>query len=155
MTTMPMQWPGAAGFDASSINFGLGYNRPTDSVFTGSAFPMPAGLGDPSNFNFGGLKKPGFFEKSGIGANMETFNAAINGLGTLGSLWGGMKQLGLAKKQLAFQRSTANANMANQTQSYNTQIADRARSRGVMEGQSQGQVDDYIARNSLAKRTVG
>ena len=60
----------------------------------------------------------------------------------------------MAKKQLAFTKATTNANLANQTQSYNTGIADRARARGAFEGQTQAQVSDYVTQNSLAKRTV-
>ena len=106
--------------------------------------------GAPTGGGLGGL-----FSGSGLGANMQTFNAALGGLQTIGQLWGGLQALKVAKQQLKFTKSMANANLANQTQSYNTAIEDRARSRGFTEGQSQSQVDDYISRNSLAKRTVG
>lgn len=99
---------------------------------------------------------PGFKFRlpAGIGNNIDTLSLALGGLQTLGGLWAAKKQLGLAKKQFRFSRDFANANLENQTQSYNTAIADRARARGFTEGQSQPLVDDYIARNSLKQRTI-
>ena len=91
---------------------------------------------------------------AGFGNNLDTYKLAFAGLDTLAGLWSANQQLGLAKKQLAFSKAFANANLANQTKSYNTAIADRARSRGAVEGQSPAQVEDYISKNSLANRTI-
>ena len=82
------------------------------------------------------------------------FKTGVSGLQTVAGLYNAYNSNKLAKQQLRFSRNFANANLANQTQSYNTALADRARSRGVMEGQSQAQVDSYIAANRLQDRTV-
>lgn len=80
---------------------------------------------------------------------MDKAQFALSGLQTLGNLWGAFQAQKLAKKQFAFTKDFAEANLANQIKSYNTAIADRARSRGVMEGQSPDQVSNYISANSL------
>lgn len=95
-----------------------------------------------------------WFGIDGLGKNMDTLQLGLGGLQTLAGLWGAIQASKIAKDNLKFTRASANANLANQTQSYNTAIADRARSRGAWEGQSQGQVADYIAKNQLAQRTV-
>ena len=82
------------------------------------------------------------------------FKTGVDGLKTVTGLYNAYNSNKMAKQQLRFSRNFANANLANQTQSYNTALADRARSRGVMEGQSQAQVDSYIAANRLQDRTV-
>lgn len=84
----------------------------------------------------------------GMGA-LGYANAAISGIETLGKLWMGFKAAKMAKKQFKFAKDITNTNLANQIKSYNTALADRARSRGVMESQSQDQVDAYVANNSL------
>ena len=89
-----------------------------------------------------------------LGFNVGTGQLAFSGLGALSNLWSGMQAVNLAKSQLAFQKGFANANLGNQIQSYNTTLADRARARGVTEGQPQSQVDQYVAQNRLANRTV-
>lgn len=91
---------------------------------------------------------------TGLGFNVGTGQLALSGFGALSNLWSGMQAMNLAKSQLAFQKGFANANLGNQIQSYNTTLADRARARGVTEGQSQSQVDQYVAQNRLANRTV-
>ena len=145
MTTMPM----TEGFNPMAIaNYG-GMQSPYNP---GTILPTGSGIGSitPAGGGLGGM-----FAGSGLGANMPTFSLALGGLQTIGGLWAAFNAAKVAKQQLNFTKSMANANLANQTQSYNTAIEDRARSRGFTEGQSSSQVDDYISRNSLAKRTVG
>ena len=90
---------------------------------------------------------------NGFGATSfaDKANLALSGLQTLGNLWGAFQSMKLAKKQFKFTKDFAETNLANQIKSYNTQIADRARSRGVMEGQTPGQVSQYISANALAR----
>ena len=141
-------------FDPMSIS---GFGSPMSATGASGMVPTAAGMGQlGAQFSHGqGPGSPSWLAKSGLGANMQTFNAALGGIQTIGSLWGGMKQLDLAKKQLKFTKEMSNISLGNQTKSYDTAIQDRARSRGVVEGQSQATVDDYIARNSLDKRTIG
>lgn len=89
-----------------------------------------------------------------LGSGMNGFqvaNAAMSGLQTIGNLWNSYQAMKLAKQQFKLTKNVTNTNLANQIQTYNTAIADRARSRGVMEGQSQGQVEGYINANSLSR----
>jgi hypothetical protein len=55
----------------------------------------------------------------------------------------------LAKKQFKFQKKMTETNLANQMKSYNTALADRARSRAVMEGQTEAEMNAYVNNNSL------
>lgn len=89
----------------------------------------------------------------GLGWNMDTAKLALSGLQTIGGLWGAFQANKLAKQQFRFQRDFAETNLANQIQSYNTALADRARSRGAMEGQSQAQTQAYIDQNQLSRRS--
>lgn len=117
-----------------------------------SAPPMQygAGLGQTGTV----AQNMGFFGNGqGLGFNAPTASMALSGLQTLAGLWGGLQQLKLAKKSFKFTKDMAETNLGNQMQSYNTALADRARSRGVMEGQTQGQVENYIGTNSLTRST--
>jgi hypothetical protein len=98
----------------------------------------------------------GFFGNGqGIGFNAPTASMALGGLQTLAGLWGGIQQMKLAKKSFKFTKDMAETNLANQMKTYNTALADRARSRGAMESQSQAQVDQYVADNSLSRNRGG
>ena len=130
----------------------VGFGGTTTPMRTPDYLPTTQAMGRIGQIGRGGLG--GFLDRNGIGANLKTFNGGIQGLASLGNLWAGAQQLKLAKSQFDASRDFANINLANQTKSYNTAVADRARSRGAMEGQSQSQVDDYIARNSLQDRQV-
>jgi hypothetical protein len=138
---------GGTYFDFSS---GLAGSVPisSDLLNTPSLAPSgPASMNVPSIGNLGA-------GAGGAGAGMSTLgnaNAAISGLQTLGALWMANKQMKLAKKQFKFNKDITNINLNNQMQSYNTALADRARGRGVMEGQTSDQVSQYINANSLSR----
>lgn len=87
----------------------------------------------------------------GTGMSMDTAKLALSGLGTLANLYGGFQSLGLAKKQFNFTKDFAEKNMANQIQTYNTALADRARSRYAMEGTGDAAAQAYIDQNSLGR----
>jgi hypothetical protein len=97
------------------------------------------GAPDPSQGGLNGML-------SGVGG-LQGISGIIGSLGGLYSAFQGAK---LAKDSLAFQKQAYTKNLQNQTQSYNTALTDRARTRGVMEGQSSQQVDDYISQNKLS-----
>ena len=96
-------------------------------------------------------KPAGLFGIEGLGKNMGTLNLALGGLQTLGGLWGAYQAQKLAKAQFNYTKDVTEANLANNIKSFNTALEDRARSRAVVEGQSQQQTDDYIARNRLSR----
>jgi len=92
---------------------------------------------------------------SGLGFNVPTAQLALSGLGAIGNIMSAFNAQKLAKKQFEYQKGITDTNLANSIQSYNTTLADRARARGAMEGQSQAQVDQYVAQNSLRDRRNG
>lgn len=97
------------------------------------------------------LSKTGFF---GGASGMGKLGFGINALSSLGGMFAAFKQLGLTNKALNFQRSVVNANLGNQIQSYNTALADRARSRAAVEGTGQASADAYVNANKLNKVTL-
>lgn len=143
----PNSWLGGTNF-GSGANAGGGfdltglgnYGAPTAGVAAGT--PAAAAL-KPAGAN------PGSFE---LGANLGTAQLALGGLSSLGSIWSAFNAQKLAKKQFDYTKSVTDTNLANSIQSYNTTLADRARARGAMEGQSQAQQDAYVAQNSLRRQ---
>lgn len=108
-------------------------------------FPTaPGSSGASSLHNQGGPAT-----KSGFGLNSGTLNMALGGLQTIGSLWAAWEANKLAKKQFKFQKEAWQTNMANQIQSYNTALADRARARAFTEGRSDEDAQRYIDENRL------
>ena len=86
---------------------------------------------------------PGFWSKGG-GAEL-----ALGGIEVLGNLWSSFQAHKMAKKQMAFAREQWNTNLANQTQTYNTALEDRIRSRHHTEGRGSGETDAYLEEHSL------
>lgn len=140
------------GIDYLSQLQGNGLGAPmsfNDSFLTNS----PNGLGANGSALTGGVGGLGG-APGDIGGGMGALgyaNAGITGLQTLGALWGAWQQNKMAKKQFKFTKDITNTNLANQIKSYNTALYDRARSRAVMEGQTDAQRDAYIADNSLSR----
>lgn len=97
-----------------------------------------------------GFAPTGMPDSSGIGFNLPTGQLALSGLAALGNLWGAYSAQKLARDQLDFTKSAFNTNLKNSLSSYNTALEDRARSRGATEGQSQAEVDAYVAKNRLS-----
>ena len=93
----------------------------------------------------------GWFGIDGLGKNIDTLKLGLGGLQTIGNLWAAFQAQNLAKKQFNFTKDITNTNLANQIQSYNTSLADRARSRAAVEGQSAAQSQAYIDQNSLKR----
>lgn len=86
----------------------------------------------------------------GFGFNIPTANLALGGLSTLGNLFMGMQALGQAKDQFNFTRRTTQANLENQTKSYNTNMEDKLTARAAFNGQGRDYVDAYMDKNRLS-----
>lgn len=131
LASLGYQWPmPTTGLSGNDFSF-----MPTQSQQT------PGGI-LPSGSNAGGFN---------FGFNPDTFKFGLQGLGTLGNLWGAFQANKLARDQLDFTKNITNTNLNNSIQSYNTSLADRARARGIAENQDQSQIDEYIARNRLSR----
>jgi hypothetical protein len=77
------------------------------------------GVGAADGAGFGG--KLGTY----LGGNANLFGAGMNILSKGLGAYAGIKQLGLATDALSLEKKRFKTNLANQTQSYNTQMADR------------------------------
>lgn len=84
-----------------------------------------------------------------FGMNLPSFQLGLQGLGTLGSLWGTFQSNKLARDSFNFQKDFAQKNLANQIKSYNTALTDRATTRGFVQGDSADTTKQYINDNKL------
>lgn len=105
------------------------------------------GLGGGRGPNGGGQDKGGWLGEGRMG----DIGAGLAGLQTLGNLWMGFKQMKLANKSFKMNKMMAETNLANQMKAYNTNLGDRARSRGFTEGQNQDQIDRYVSDNRAVR----
>ncbi len=144
MVPLSMMTPSALSFAGFGGASGLMQDTPMTPTFPGDINVPGAGIpGLPGAAGAG----------SGLGWNLGTANLALNGLGTLAGLYGGIKSLSLANKQFQMQKNFGNINLNNQIKSYNTALQDRSRSRAKVEGQDQSTADAYVAANSLTRDT--
>lgn len=87
-----------------------------------------------------------------LGGWDNVWKAGELGLGTLQTgmgIYGGLKQLGLAKDQFNFTKRIAEANLANSLKSYNTALEDRARARYAYQTGNANDADEYIKKHRL------
>lgn len=97
----------------------------------------------------------GFFgDGTELGMNLPTAQLAFGAAQSLSNMWNAYQANKLAKKQFNFTRDFANVNLENQTKQYNTTLADIARTRGQIEGQSQTQQDAYYNSNKLESKRI-
>lgn len=159
------------GYDTNGLN--LGASNPLGAAFqsqvnpasipaygaTNPVTPTISSITDP----WAGMRTqalgrdvntPGTGAGTPLGFNLGTLNLALQGIGTIGSLWQAFEANKLAKEQFNTSKAFANANLANQIQSYNTALEDRSRSRAFVEGQSPEQAQAYIDKNRLQERQI-
>lgn len=138
----PLTQMGAGG----GVEYGNMFSSPylNDSSMALNFAPVDAmgGIGMP-NIGVGG-------GGGGIGL-MQGAQLGIAGLGTIGNLWAAFQAQKLAKKQFKYTKGVTETNLANQIKSYNTSLADRSRSRAVVEGQDPATAQAYIDENSLKR----
>ena len=165
------------GMDASSLGFGnfgsLGNSsdylsdfqmNPTSNESLGMNFSpdlggMPNWGSDPtvtgvSNTN--PLKFDPYGSKSGGGSdfgwNNATLQTGLQGLSTIGNLWGAFQGNKLARKQLSLATDAYNTNLTNSIKSYNTQLEDRIRGRhSPTNAIGQAEADRQIEANKLVR----
>lgn len=88
-----------------------------------------------------------------LGPNIGTGQLAVGGLSALGNLWTAWNATNLAKQSFNFNKTLATDNYTNSADAYNSAVADKANTRAVMENQTPGQAQSYIAANSV-KNTI-
>jgi hypothetical protein len=134
-----------------------GWGTGVPGAVMGNAMPMFGQTGFNTGINsaaqsINGMPASAAPNTSGLGMNIGTAQLALSGLNSIGNLWAAFEAKKLAEKQFNFNKSVTNTNLANSIQSYNTALEDRARSRGFTEGQSQQQIDSYIAANQASRK---
>jgi len=80
-----------------------------------------------TGWGVGAAEGAGFGGKLGtyLGSNAPLFGAGMDLLSKGVGAYAGLKQLGIAEDALSLEKKRFKTNLANQTQSYNTQMADR------------------------------
>jgi hypothetical protein len=108
---------------------------------------VPGQLSEAASLGINGITgeqlNPGMFQKGGL-AQM-----GLGAISTIGNLWNSFQQNKIAKETLSFQKDAYKTNLGNQTQSYNTALEGRIRSRYDFEGKSDKSADTYIDKNKL------
>ena len=128
----------------------MSFGSPMDNV---PAYAQP-GYGQELTQQRAGLAnymrgQTGGYNPLEIGYNIPTLQLGMQGLGTLGNLWGSFQSQKLARDSFDFQKGMAEKNYANQIKSYNTALTDRSTSRGFVQGDSADTTQQYINNNKL------
>ena len=163
------------GMDASSLNFGnfgsLGNssdylsdfqmnpvsNQPLGMNFSPDLGGMPNWGNDPTvtgSYGDAPTFDPMSNQQGGsdLGWNTGTLQTGLQGLATLGNLWGAFQGNKLARKQLALSTDAYNTNLTNQIKSYNTQLEDRIRGRhSPTNAIGQAEADRQIEKHKLTR----
>lgn len=144
MTGATTPWQSPADFSpmgnvAPLSNMGLRMN--SQAGFPSTQGGMGNGMG-----GFGATPLAG----SGFGFNMGTAQLGLDGLKTIGNLFGAYQANKLAKEQFDFSKKFAQKNLTNQTQSYNDRMADTLNARGFTAGTSKETTASEIERRKLS-----
>lgn len=114
--------------------------------------PAPrAGVANYNNNIAGGRNNSVRQGGSGFGFNLNTFDSILGGLQTGFGIYNALSAQKQAKKEFAFGKEIANANLNNSIQSYNTSLEDRIRSRVAMEGRPGSDADAYLDQHKLSR----
>lgn len=113
---------------------------------TGGTVPSVAA---PGQSDTPSTEKPGFL--ANVTKNADGISLLLEGLTSLGNLYSAVQQNNIARDALAFKKDAYNTNLANQTQSYNTALEDRAYGRANLRGTDAAQADAaaYVAKHRL------
>lgn len=141
--------------NSNSLNFGGAGGGMFANTNANNALASPAldqfFQAQETNDGLGGGINMVMPQNQGWGFNIPTMKLGIEGLSALGGLYTAFKANGLAEDRFDFAKDVTNTNLRNQIASYNTSVRDRARARGVAEGQSQEQINNYVSANSLRR----
>lgn len=133
---------------------------PAQSYFTNSN-PNAAGnsmfAGGNATGNTGNLSSAWGSVNGFVNDTFGGWGGAMQAIGQLANIYGGIQQIGLAKDQLGlardsfnFNTSLARKNLENSVKSYNTSLADRYRARAAMETGDKNAYNDQIKERQLS-----
>lgn len=121
--------------------------------FTGSNYnpTQSSVLGGIGSLSGGGSTVPGAtgFNFSSL-LNLDNLGSLAQGIGSLGQLYMGGQQLGLAKDAFNLSKQAYRQNMANSIASYNTSLEDKIRGRTSNYAGKEQDVQDYLNNNKLS-----
>lgn len=89
----------------------------------------------------------------GFGWNNNTFQSigsVMQGVGSLGSLYTGLQQLGLARDAYKLQKDAYNTNLTNSVSEYNTNLEDKIRGRTSDYSGKEADVQNYLSNHKLS-----
>ena len=128
-------------------NYGLDPNQNFASSLNFSGTPNQNSFSTQQPFGI--ANSPGSI---GAGINWQQgLGMGLQGLNTIGNIWGAWQSNKLAKDQLNFTKMITNTNLNNQIKSYNTALEDRSRSRAAVEGQTSAEAQAYVDKNKLSR----
>lgn len=133
---------------------------PAQSYFTNSD-PNATGnsmfAGGNATGNTGNLSSAWGSVNGFVNDTFGGWGGAMQAIGQLANIYGGIQQIGLAKDQLGlardsfnFNTSLARKNLENSVKSYNTSLADRYRARAAMETGDKNAYNDQIKERQLS-----
>lgn len=145
-----------------------GFNNPTDNYFSGlSGYGNLGNMGGMQTKMNPWMQSPDAltgFGGTALGSQAAAPNSMfsglsgllgdhgktiLGGLGSLGSMWMGMRQYGLAKDALDFQKEQYERNFQAQAQMTNSRLRDRQIARNAVSSGGHQSVDDYMAANTI------
>ena len=122
---------------------------PNAGNLSGIGVQIPGTNGTGVMPQVGGVNTTGAYSGGGFMDQIGGWSGISSGIQTLGNLYMAYQQNKLAKESLKFQKDSYKTNLANQSQTYNTALEDRIRSRYNTEGKSSSEADQYLEKNSL------
>ena len=88
-------------------------------------------------------------QKNGGGVDMRAVGTLLSGVGDLAGIYSAFQANKLSSDSLNFQKDAFERNFANQTQTYNTNLSDRAEARRKFAGGTVAERDAYITQNRI------
>lgn len=117
----------------------------------------PRGFGNPNAVMSEGTMSSIGSALNGIGGLVNSLGGIGNIAGALGGLYSMWNQVGLAndaldlaRDQFNFSKNFSSAQLNNQINSYNTNLADRARTRAYTETGNENAYNDWYEKNKLS-----
>lgn len=127
------------GYSPTDFDFGNSFTDAYAAKSANSVIGTPVSGGSPTDGLYAGAQiEPLDKAKLGLAAGSALLNGFL-----------GMRQYGLAKDQLAFQKEAFKTNLANQKKLVNARIEDRARARHAANPNAYEDPTSYVARNRV------